>query len=436
MLADNPRELAANFRRSLTAWQRAKELVGHIAVRNFGVELEGWLSQVEKELLPRDPAAALELAEAFVKSEDSFFNRADDSDGVIAEAIRTGCRFWLKAASRCEPPPEGWSVRLVALASVDEYGVRDDLYRHADDLLDETALRGLVGQAMAELTGVLTSHAAAGSGRLPVGAMRISKKLKLFAQALRDPDVHIGAVLACTPQPDAHQMETFVLEYLNRGRPADALKWLDRYGDQFETSHRRLRATALRELGRRAESASILQALFEKTLAVADLTNWMEALPADEQSQAAAAARGLVVNHDDPVLAAGVLVRIGDFALAEAALVAAPGKISGSNYPVLVPLAKALEAQERWAGATAVYRSLLDAILDRAYARAYSHAFEYWQRLEFIAARDADLSRLGLHVAYTADIRRQHARKVSFWAYVNGARQVESDAVTGDEREP
>jgi hypothetical protein len=117
-------------------------------------------------------------------------------------------------------------------------------------------------------------------------------------------------------------------------------------------------------------------------------------------------------------------------------LVAAPGKISGSNYPVLVPLAKALEAQERWAGATAVYRSLLDAILDRAYARAYSHAFEYWQRLEFIAARDADLSRLGLHVAYTADIRRQHARKVSFWAYVNGARQVESDAVTGDEREP
>jgi len=89
----------------------------------------------------------------------------------------------------------------------------------------------------------------------------------------------------------------------------------------------------------------------------------------------------------------------------------------------------------RPADATAVYRALLDAILERAYARAYGHAFKHWQRLEVIAAHQPDLSRLGMNEACVDDVRRKHARKLSFWvsfwacfwSYVSGKRQVESD---------
>ena len=32
-----------------------------------------------------------------------------------------------------------------------------------------------------------------------------------------------------------------------------------------------------------------------------------------------------------------------------------------------------------------------------------------------------------MHEAYVAEVRRKHARKVSFWAYVSGKREVASD---------
>ena len=42
---------------------------------------------------------------------------------------------------------------------------------------------------------------------------------------------------------------------------------------------------------------------------------------------------------------------------------------------------------------------------------------------------------MAMHEAYVADIRRKHARKVSFWAYVNGKRQVDSSEHRHDEAE-
>jgi hypothetical protein len=128
-----------------------------------------------------------------------------------------------------------------------------------------------------------------------------------------------------------------------------------------------------------------------------------------------------------------MLVEIGNHDLAEAALLAAPQRIKGEDYVWLVPLAKTLEAEQCWVGATTVYRALLDAILKRAYARAYGHAYRYWQRLEAIAASGADLRPLPMHEAYVTDVRQQHARKVSFWAYVKGTRAEEPSSDIDDD---
>ena len=69
-----------------------------------------------------------------------------------------------------------------------------------------------------------------------------------------------------------------------------------------------------------------------------------------------------------------------------------------------------------------MYRALLDAILKRAYAPAYGHAYRHWQCLEVIAAKGVAWGPLQTHETYVAEIRRQHARKLSFWAYVKGTR--------------
>jgi hypothetical protein len=112
---------------------------------------------------------------------------------------------------------------------------------------------------------------------------------------------------------------------------------------------------------------------------------------------------------------------------------ASPGKLQRHSYTTLLPLAQAMDERHHVVAATALYRALLDDILNRGYWRAYHHALRYWQRLEQLAAAGADLGKLGMHEAYVADVRSKHARKVSFWAYVSGKRQVESIVESDDE---
>ncbi|TMH79253.1 MAG: hypothetical protein E6H52_01490 [Betaproteobacteria bacterium] len=186
-LADRPGRLAAGFRKTLSAWRRSPSFYGYRESPEFGRSLEAWLDQVERELLPKDPAAALALFEAFIEADASWFERADDSDGCIGEAVRAACRHWLQAAARSGAAASEWPQRLVRLVSADGYGARDELLRRADLLLDESELRGLVARFEALMT-----EALAGSRRsqgLPHEVYKASAALTLLAEALHDPDV-------------------------------------------------------------------------------------------------------------------------------------------------------------------------------------------------------------------------------------------------------
>jgi uncharacterized Zn finger protein len=107
-LADQPDKLAAGFKKTLAAWKRSSKFYGYREAGEFGRDLEGWLEQVERELCPKDPPAALALFQAFIEADASWFERADDSDGVIGDAVRSACQHWLRAAARCETPPGLW----------------------------------------------------------------------------------------------------------------------------------------------------------------------------------------------------------------------------------------------------------------------------------------------------------------------------------------
>ena len=104
---------------------------------------------------------------------------------------------------------------------------------------------------------------------------------------------------------------------------------------------------------------------------------------------------------------------------AEQVLVAEPARIRGEDYMWLVPLAATLQSHERWRGATAVYRALLNAILAKAYAPAYRHGARYWHHLHAIAEQCPGLLPLQAHDEYIAATRQTNARKVAFWAQVN-----------------
>jgi hypothetical protein len=421
-LADRPGRLAAGFRKRLSAWRRSTKFYGYRESGEFGRSLEAWLDQVERELLPKDPAAAQALFEAFIEADASWFERADDSDGCIGNAVRAACRHWLQAAARCGAAASEWPQRLVRLVNADEYGAREELLRRADLLLGESELRGLVARFEALMT-----EALAGSRRsqgLPHEVYRVSAALSLLAEALHDPDVMVRAVLRYSPEPNAQQRHGFVRAYLEADRPADALVWLQGSWGHIEESRRSLLSDALGRLGRYDESAPIRQDLFERSLSVFELRRWLEHLAEASRPAALQRARQLALDHDDPTRAAVLLLEVGDAAAAESKLISEPGSIRGEDYLALVPLAEALRTHQCRRGETAVYRALLKSILDRAQARAYGHAARYWSRLHAIANTGTDLLPLQSNEDFEAEIRSRHARKVAFWAHVNGKRSV------------
>lgn len=265
-------------------------------------------------------------------------------------------------------------------------------------------------------------------------AAKAAAAVTLLSEALRDPDVLVRAVLKSSPSPNPVQKERLVQAYLEYDRPEGALPWLEGSWAHMEGSRQRLHAQVLTRIGRTDEAAAIRQRIFEVTLAVSDLHDWLELLPPREQSKAIEHVGTLAMKHADPVVVARLLLDIGDEAGAEAALTVAPDRIGGGDYATLVPLAKQLEERGRSTGATAVYRALLVAILERGYTPAYRHAARYWARLQALAQKCSGHMPLEAPEALEARIRMQHGRKSSFWAHVSGARLADAEA-DADERE-
>jgi hypothetical protein len=253
-LSNQPKALATVFREQLAAWKRSTKYIDYSQVGEFGRQLQAWLEQVELELMSRDPPEALALAESFIQCDEVFFNRADDSSGVVGDAVRTACVLWLKAASRCESPASAWPDRIKTLVAADQYGAREELLRRCDLLLSQDALRDLVSSCETQLDDAL-AHPPAAPARVNWPASQAAAALSLLSEALRDPDVLVRAMLSHSPSPNPMQKSTLAEAFLKYGRPEGALAWLEGSWAHLESTRRDLLAQTLAVLGRTGEAA-------------------------------------------------------------------------------------------------------------------------------------------------------------------------------------
>ena len=195
------------------------------------------------------------------------------SSGCIGDVMRAACRLWLKAAARCDVPPDTWPARLFTLFAADQYGAREPLLAYAELLLSEPQLRELVAGIERDLD---NSPTPSDSDARPAHGVRCSlTALTLLSRVLWDPDVHVRATLRRSPRPNSMQKQDFVLQYLEVGRPADALPWLEDLSDWHEYTRLRLLAEVFKRLGETERSAPMQQKVFEETLAVEDFRTWL-----------------------------------------------------------------------------------------------------------------------------------------------------------------
>ena len=418
-LTADPARLAAEFRRRLQNWKRPGHFLSRSAASGFGRELEAWLDEIERELLPLDPVRAHTLAEAFLRNDERFFEQADDSDGAIGDAIRAACQLWLRAA-KAQPDKDAaeWIDRAYALTSADDYGAREALLEHADLLFDEAGLRALAGRFEADLEKALRTRGTA--DRRDHGVYKAAAAIGLISDALRDPDLSTKTTLRYSPNPNVLQKERFAERYIRFGRPGDALAWLDGDWENREEGRERLLVEAYAGLGDAARVQAVRQALFERTGSPSDFEAWHQSLAPCDRAGAAKVARERAGVLADPITGAELLFAPGDDAAAEALLVARHATVQGGEYGRLVPLAQMLENKRRLLGAVVCYRALLLAILARGYARAYKHAAEYLRALRRLDAQVDDYASFPTHEAFESSLRDAHGRKIGFWNRIRG----------------
>lgn len=416
-LSDSPGKLAAVFKKTLAGWRRSRKYHDYKSVGEFAAKLELWLEQVARELAPKDPAAALDLFEAFIETDASFFENADDSGGHIGRAVRTACRYWLQISAQCEAPEAALGDRLLKLATADAYGAREGLFREAHLLMSEPALREMVAELEAKMAMLVARHR--GAAQVPYEVINVSASMSLIGDALRDPDVKARAILSYRPEPNAMQKEAIAQGYLTADRAEDAMKWLQGDWGHLDDRRQRLLAQAHSQLGNAELSHPLRQELFEKSPSVDALHLWLDDLPPAQQVAAMEHAGSVALTLLNPGLAAQLLIELHREADAEAVLVDKAAAIDGADYFMLPTLAKTLAAGGRSKGATAIYRALTLNILERANARAYEHAARYLERLELMSA--TDLAPLPSHEDFVAQLRSKHARKTAFWSLLNKA---------------
>lgn len=412
-LAPEPARLAAVFRARLQDVTEPQRFLHRGSASHFGRELEAWLEQVERELLPLDPVRAHALADAFLANDACFFEQADDSNGAIGDAVRAGCRLWLRAAKvQTQTDTAHWIERVYALTQADDYGAREALLAHADLLFDETGLRRLARRFEPDLERALRARE---EGQRDYGLYKAVAAISLIADVLRDPDLSTRTTLRLSPKPNVLQKEQIAERYLRFGRPQEALAWLDGHWESHEDRRERLLAEAHCALGDTVRLSTLRQAIFERTGSPADFDAWRQSLAPAPQAHAVEVARQRANCLDDLTAGANLLLALDDDAAAQALLLNRRARVCGDAYYSLLPLAQVLEQKGRLLGAVICYRALLTSILVRGYAKAYGHGAEYLRVLRRLDMQIMNYGALDEHHAFEQTIRRAHARKSSFW---------------------
>lgn len=126
-LQDDPAALSARFNEQLQRWKNDDRFVAYKDAAAFGRELDVWVAQVQREVLPRFPGEAMALFAAFIELDRMVFEGVDDDGGYVGGSFELACRLWLTAAVAA-----GWSKveianQASAMLSADDYGVRSAL---------------------------------------------------------------------------------------------------------------------------------------------------------------------------------------------------------------------------------------------------------------------------------------------------------------------
>lgn len=436
-----PVALAKVLDKRLAGLERARSFVDWDKVRGFRDDLAALLAGILQDLAPLDPAMAMDRLIRFIAAHEAVFERVDDSGGhvqaVFGAAIDAvdplAARLDAKAAAalpgqimdRLGESEHGYLPRVAAA-----------VIAHLSPPIRLAWDAGLEGRIAARDEAEAPQRASGRWFHSMTGQWREIRQHLALAQG--NLDLFLGIEAA---KPERQRDTLGAAERLRAaGRFAEALDWVrmggrlrhvrliglegeDMSDDSPAVRQALLEAHILTALGRPSDAQHLRWSVFAETLAPALLSAHLKALPDFDDIEAEERAFTIALDHPDFMSALRFFLAWRRDDLAEKLIVRHRTEVSGKDWHVLPAIADQLQHEAPLA-ATILYRALLAEILAQARSKSYGHGAGYLAALERLASgSDGDPDRpldIVPHAEFLAALRRDHGRKLGFWALVEG----------------
>jgi len=358
---------------------------------------------ITRELLPVHPRAAAELLGRLVRLDANVFERSDDSDGVIGDAIAAAVsdcgRAWAAVAER---DPKMLAAEVLDLFTTDAYGARGEVIIAFAEALGTAGLDELEHIARERL----------GHGP-PEKRQYLAIALENIADARGDVDGYIAARRLAGSETRA--VKEIAERLVAAGRFGEALDWVERPDvPALERENiARLKVDILDRLGRTEDAQAVRWSIFAASLSSDILAEYLGRVPevarGEARQMAIAAARG----HADVHRALPLLADLAPDIAAEM-VQRRLGEIQGESYFVLRPVADRL-GETHPVAAILLYREMADAILRRRQSPQYDYAVRDLVAAEGLVPNVKDWLGQLSQEAYRRRVATEHRQKRAFW---------------------
>ncbi len=366
-------------------------------------ELDRIREGITAELLPVHPRDAAELLGRLIRLDAKVFERSDDSDGVIGDAIAEAVgdcgRAWAAVAGR---DPKTLAAEVLDLFTTDEYGARREVIIAFAAALGPAGLDELERMARERL-----GHGPAGKHRYWAIA------LEHIADARGDVDGYIAARRLAGSEAAA--VKEIAERLVAAGRIEEALHWVERPDvPALERENiARLKVDILDRLGRTEDAQAVRWSIFATSLSSDILAEYLGRLPeaatAEARQMAIATARG----HPDVHRALPLLADLAPDIAAEV-VHRRLDEIQGEVNFVLRPVADRLAETDPLA-AILLYREMADAVLRRGQSPQYDYAVRDLVAAERLVPNVNDWLGHLSQEAYRRRVATEHRQKRAFW---------------------
>lgn len=405
--------LAHEIDKRLKTIRRSRSFLDWDKVRPLARELDQLRESITGPLAQQSPPLAIEQMRLFLSLAEPVYERADDSNGSLADVFQQGGEdlgaLWVQAGDQ---DPASLAADILSLIEADGYGVFDGLPDSASPAL------GKEGRAAMRRLLIDRQRALTGDQR-----RRYDYKVNWLLPKLADLDDDVDAFIATVdPERQNSILNARVAERLiAHDRAEEAIDWIDAPTDRGHNERELadLRLQALEKLGRKKDAQAQRRLIFERWLDAVVLRAWLNALPAFEDFEAEQKALDVVVGHPDAALALEFLIGWTDLKRAAMLVHQRPGELEGRRYNILRPAADAL-ATDHPGAATLLYRRLVTGVVDRAASKYYSYAARDYHAAAALADVITNNALVLSHADWIGELRHQHGRKIGFWTLVDG----------------